>query len=252
MNFKFEVNEDILIQKKSHHYEDLDDLFCSFVFTSREWKHLEKYAVFWNRRGKSTIRYLGRGLKEKCTIPKMVLNDLFFYVQVYANDSVKTRKTKVFTSEPIHGDLNHDKHNKRMLNRFFEEMENKIDNIVYEDNKLLIYANNTLVESIDLVDDALVYKVLQGNTPTFVTDMALSPDSDLPIANKAVYNALQEKIDISSLATVALTGSYNDLIDIPTEFNPSEHTHNADDITNLGNSVDENIDDLMDQLINEF
>ncbi|MFQ3578658.1 MAG: hypothetical protein SNJ71_00780, partial [Bacteroidales bacterium] len=37
--------------------------------------------------------------------------------------------------------------------------------------------------------------------------------------------------DITGLATVAYSGSYSDLLNIPTSFNPSAHTHTASDIT---------------------
>ena len=253
MNLKFEVEDMILRQKKSsnHKKNDLDNLFCSFVFTTPEWKHIEKYAVFWNRKGKSTVRYLGRGISERCDLPNMVLNDLFFYVQVYANDEVQTQKTKVFVFEdvPTHESMKKERHKKKILNDFFKKMESKIDNIVYDDGKFLVYANNKLLQTIDVVDEALITRIVTGIAPQLVVDNAISEDSDLPVSSKLVYQALQNKVDISSLPPVALTGSFNDLTDIPEEFNPAPHMHQADDIENWDDSVEEDFDNFIDNLI---
>ena len=252
MNLKFEVEDKILKQKRSHHlhHKDLDNLFCSFVFTTPDWKHLEKYVIFWNRKGKTTIRSLGKGMKTQCPIPSMVLNDLFFKMQVYANDNVHTQKIKVFTYDEV--PIKKDKDPVHLLNHFFEEMEKKIDNIVYDDNKLLIYVNNELVKSIDIVDERLLEKIMNGTAPQVIVDQVLSPDSEMAISNKAVYEALQNKLDKTSLSTVAQTGSYNDLVDVPTEFPPSSHTHVSEDISNLDETVEDDLENLIDCLINEL
>lgn len=250
MNFNFEVNNMILRQKKSQTKlpDDLNNLFCSFTFTTPEWKHLEKYVIFWNRKGKSTIRYLGKGSKERCPLPEMVLNDLHFIIQVYANDDVYTQKLKVFTHQDVEISHHHNK-NKQEIYDFFKKMENKIDNIVYDEGKFLIYANNTLIKSIDVVDEGLVSRILTNIAPQLVVDTAISEDSDLPVSSRLVYEALQEKVSLSDLSIVAQTGSYNDLTDIPTEFNPAPHTHLKEDIEDFDESVDEDFDDFIDELI---
>ena len=46
-------------------------------------------------------------------------------------------------------------------------------------------------------------------------DSAMSNSSTNPVQNKIIYAALQNKADTSSLATVATTGDYDDLIDAP-------------------------------------
>lgn len=255
MNLKFEVEDMILRQKKSfnHKKTDLNNLFCSFVFTTPEWKHIDKYAVFWNRKGKSTIRYLGTRVKEQCELPEMVLNDLFFYVQVYANDDVYTQKLKVYVLEdvPTLKPREH-YHTKENLNDFFSKMENKIDNIVYDSGNFLIYSNNKLIKTIDVVDEQLISRLLAGITPEMIFDIATSEESDLPIACKLTYKALKNKVDVTDLPLVAITGSYNDLEDIPEEFPSAPHTHQKDDITDFDSSVEEDFDDFIDILINNL
>lgn len=252
MNLKFEVENKILSQKQSSKKtkNDFDDLFCSFVFMTPEWKHLEKYAIFWNRKGKSTIRYLGKNNKLNCELPQMVLNDLYFYVQVYANDDTFTQKLKVFVLKdvPVKKEKEHF-FEKRNLNDFFEKMDTKIDNIVYDDCQFLIYSNNKLIKTIDVVDEQLISRILQGITPQLIFEEAISDNSDLPVSCRLFYKALKAKVDISDLSILAYTGSYNDLKDVPEEFPPTQHTHEKNDIINFDESVDEDLDEFINELI---
>ena len=56
----------------------------------------------------------------------------------------------------------------------------------------------------------------------------------------------------STLADVAFTGSYNDLVDVPETFAPSPHHHNSEDIDDLEMVDDGNTDNLLSALINEI
>lgn len=98
MTLKFEINNNIIRKGHSDYIpnDDSGDLFASFVFNTKDWKHLEKYAIFWNRKGKSTIRYITDKSHGSCPVPHMALDDLYFYVQVYANDDMFTQKLKVY------------------------------------------------------------------------------------------------------------------------------------------------------------
>lgn len=58
--------------------------------------------------------------------------------------------------------------------------------------------------------------------------------------------------DDIQLANVAYSGDYNDLINIPTEFIPTVHTHTSEDISNLTNDIDENIDFLLYKLTEDI
>ena len=61
----------------------------------------------------------------------------------------------------------------------------------------------------------LVSRVKAAGTAITV-DSALSTTSENPVQNKVITNALNDKADSSSLATVATTGDYEDLINLPT------------------------------------
>ena len=255
MNLKFEIENGILKYKKPHNniHTDSDGLFASFVFTTPDWKHIEKYAIFWNKKGQSFIRFLGRGVKERCPIPQEILGELYFFVQVYANDNIKTQKLKVFVYDEVSTHHTNDKKcDKKFLHRFFEEMEGKIDNIIYDDNRLLIYANNTLVKTINIVDEKLLTKIVTGSAPKFIIDQALSEESEHPVANKTIYEALQEKVNIDTLSAVAFSGDYNDLINKPTELPMEPHTHESSDINNWDDSIEEDFDTFIDDLIEKL
>lgn len=244
MNFKFQIQDKTLTYKKSYKHEEL---FCTFKFLTPEWKHLEKYAIFWNKKGKSFIRYLGKGMVGRCPIPKEVFNELYFYAQVYANDDIKTQKKKVFLQENIPFD---NTCGKKELDKFFNTIEeDSIDDIFYDDNKLLIYSNNKLIKTIDIVDEQLLVKVIEGTAPNFIVDTIFSEESEHPVANKTLYRALKQKVNKESLAKVSFTGSYNDLKDIPIEFPSEAHTHESEDITNWEDAIGEDLDDFVNNLI---
>ena len=248
MNLKFEVENEVLKYKKPHNniHKDLDGFFSSFVFTTPDWKHIDKYAIFWDKQGKSFIRYLGKGKIERCPTPKEVLNELYFFVQVYANDEMKTNKIKVFIYDDI-PEHHRKKCEKKELNEFFNT--HKIDNIIYDDNKLLIYADNCLIKSIDIIDEQLLSKIVTETAPQFIIDQALSEESEHPISNKVVYEALQEKVNVDSLSTVAFTGDYNDLINKPTALPVEGHTHESQDINNWEDTIEEDFNTFIDNLI---
>lgn len=248
MNLQFRIRNKIIRRKKSSSQDDSTDyLFCSFIFETKEWKHIDKYAIFWNKKGKNVIQYITDKKQGQCPIPKMCLDDLYFYVQVYANDNICTQKLKVFTQNICSC-------KKKLPNHKCKEdidevlSSDPIDKIVYDDNRLLIYSDNRLVNTIELVDEALIQKVITGQAPEYIVDTVLSKDSENPLANKTLYNLLSQKVERDQLSRVAFTGKYSDLKDIPVEFPPSSHTHNTLEIIDL----EEDMDEVLNYLTNEF
>lgn len=55
-----------------------------------------------------------------------------------------------------------------------------------------------------------------GGGGSVTVDSALSSTSQNPVQNRVITDALNEKADTEDLATVATSGSYNDLFDKPT------------------------------------
>lgn len=63
---------------------------------------------------------------------------------------------------------------------------------------------------------AAVFNFVIPKGKDVTVDSALSSTSTNPVQNKVINTALNEKVNTSSLATVATSGSYNDLSDKPT------------------------------------
>ena len=71
-------------------------------------------------------------------------------------------------------------------------------------------------------------------------------DATIPLANLTSAGLLSpsEKVEIASavqpgeLSTVATTGSYSDIIGIPSTFTPSAHTHPISEVVNLQIALD--------------
>ena len=56
----------------------------------------------------------------------------------------------------------------------------------------------------------------------------------------------------ATLADVAFSGSYNDLVDVPETFEPSAHTHNSQDIDDFEEVHDDLANNLLCALKNEI
>jgi len=98
-------------------------------------------------------------------------------------------------------------------------------NLYFTDARVLGLVGTT-VQTICAGDDA---RLSDARTPTAHTHSI----SDVT----SLQGALNLKADSSSLATVATSGSYTDLSNVPSTFPPSSHTHPQSDITNLATDL---------------
>lgn len=253
MYLNFEINNNIIKKKNiEDDYEYKNQ--CSFFFHSKEWNHLEKYAIFWTDKNKSIIRYLGEGCQLQCQIPEE-LTDVFS-IQVYANDNIKTNKIEIGTTikqpkekckKPIKKcDTN------TIFYDIYQQLEQKIDSIKYIDNTFYIYSSNKLIKSVNLYDKDLMKKIIEDEIIKINIDTQLSPDSDNAVQNKTIYNELNKKENSANLSKIARTGDYNDLKNIPTEFNPKHHNHVVVDVVDYEENIDIDLNALLDILGDEI
>lgn len=70
--------------------------------------------------------------------------------------------------------------------------------------------------STNIPTTAAVVNFIKNREVEITVDSTLSSSSTNPVQNKVIYSAMQGKADTSSLATVATSGSYNDLSNKPT------------------------------------
>lgn len=107
-----------------------------------------------------------------------------------------------------------------------KRVEDAVHDIVVEtpnDGKLTIKRNNTIVGDFtaNQATDEDINIIVPENTSDLNNDSDFITSSDLPDMNNyydktETDNLLSDKVDISSLATVATTGDYDDLINTPT------------------------------------
>ena len=104
-----------------------------------------------------------------------------------------------------------------------------------------------LLRSGDLLEWEIADPILMKGEVAFIDDIyklkignGEDPFSELPILNddgllqQAVYQLQIDKADRTEL----FSGSYIDLTDVPSEFNPSAHTHTINDVTDLQSNLD--------------
>ena len=254
MDLKFEIINNIIKQKTN--FQQSDNITCLFKFITSDWKSLEKYVIFWDEQEKSFIQSIGKKEKSSCKIPKEILNKDYFYIQIYANDNFYTNKIKIDSFiEPEHCPHQIEKKEKQKnKNKCHEGIDTSliIDDIDYLDNKIIFYSDKKIVRTIDIVDSNLLNKIKKGTSIEYIVDTILSEDSLKPIANKAVYDALLDCLKESDLSTIAFTGNYNDLKNIPKEFKPKEHNHVVVDVVDYEENINIDLNSLLDLLGDEI
>ena len=150
MHFRFEI-QGKKIKRRNIKILASQNSECSFIFIDPQWVPIEKYVIFWTKKGKSYVRYLGTGKDCKCTIPEEIFDHNIFSLQVWANDDLYTQKLKLGTIPEGYSISQKDKKTYKdtdaevILYQVFSQLETKIDNILYKDGFLECYANKKLV-----------------------------------------------------------------------------------------------------------
>lgn len=72
-------------------------IYAVFDF-DKEWKDLEKYALFVAPNDEKYVVYLGYGKEKRCLIPNEILKNAFFGVSVFADDLLVSTQERVLLS----------------------------------------------------------------------------------------------------------------------------------------------------------
>ena len=237
-----------------HH--DYNNYTCHFDF-SEEWDNLDKIIIFkdgWNN--KITI-HLSENETE-CPLPNRMLQGSYFKTIVEC-ETLKTNTLSIplsfhqpttssntstiddeYEYDPPNTtgcsqDTSHDcntyekcsKNEEDAIFEIFNTLETLYDKVVYEDKQLLFYNKNNLLETISL-----------------------------PFLNQGEIEDLVENKIVSRLSnayhTIAFTGDYNDLENVPVEFNPSPHNHTVNDVVDYNSDLNMNLGQLLDLLSDEI
>ena len=225
MILEFSVGNDIL-QRNRHPTvlnQDTNYYKCNFYPKKEVWQNNFLSATFMNNIGYIETVPLGEYNEMlTCLVPTRIALGGYFRFYISSNNNKKTNTISVALTN------HYDKPEKKcnVVAELFAQINEKIDNIVYENFQLKCYSDGTLKDVIYLgnIDEDLVIDLVQTEIDTFK----------------------------STLADVAFTGSYNDLVDVPETFTPSPHHHNSKDIDDLEMVDDGNTDNLLSALINEI
>jgi len=191
---------------------------CRFTF-SDEWIDLNKFVIFRDGWGETTTVHIGKGSHILCCmIPDNVLDGTHFKVMVYGGDLLSTNNVSIplVTSGYMNGlsDPTCTRKQKDIFIEIFDELDAKIDSIVYNNHCLNLFCKDKLVESVYLpfADEETVNDLLTSTTREFyelknrldtveeiaeqlVVEDTIDPDSNHAISSKAVSEALETKED---------------------------------------------------------
>ena len=112
---------------------------------------------------------------------------------------------------------------KIMLDDLSDDLDSKVDKVT---GKQLSTEDYTSAEKTKLSN-------IEVEANKTIVDSTFVANSTNPVESQLIQSALDDKVESSDLATVATSGSYNDLSDKPSGLPPAAHTHSISEVTNL-------------------
>lgn len=209
------IDNEILVSKTRNAVD------ATFTFNEL-WNDSEKIVIFRDDQGRSIREYLGKlGASYTIPVPSRALFGRYFSVTVYAGDLLTTNAVIVYLKDSGYNKHhNHHKHRKHdgcdcdyddkdIFVDIYEKIHSCFDSLEFEDNNLEFYNDGELLYSV-----CLPY----ADETTVREWMA---EADIHFA--AIQSALENKAD-------------------------KIHTHLSADVTDLGDSMDGEMDGLLSAL----
>lgn len=138
-------------------------LKCKFCFKDDLWEDVDKFALFKNKTDAYNM-HLGKSSNVDCIIPWEVLRGKYFRLTIYGGDLITTNEVTIpLAKSGYTEDVTPTKpHSKDIFVEIIESLDEKFDDIVFEDNSLKLYGNGELKNCISLpfVDEAHVTEVI--------------------------------------------------------------------------------------------
>lgn len=222
MNLEFDVDDTQKLTRTDSTTEVVSKNYnvyrCRFTF-SDEWLDINKFVIFRDGWGETTTVHIGKGSRILCCmVPNQVLDGTHFKVMVYGGDLLSTNNVSIplVTSGYMNGlsDPTCTRKQKDIFIEIFNELDAKIDGIIYDNHCLNLFCKDTLVESVylpfadeDTVTDLITstsqelleiknrLDTVEEIAERMVVDDEVDPDSPNAISSKAVYEALETKED---------------------------------------------------------
>lgn len=270
MNLKFTVNNQILKIETEEELElynyNYNQYNCIFSFNTDEeslWKDVDKFVIFRDSWDNACTVHLGEGDVCECLIPSVVLNGTFFRVALYGGDLVSTNNVSLPLLMSGYIDPNNPDYiqswvygiQKDIFVEIFKHLNITITNISYDNKCLNLYTEKGLADSIYLP------LVTEDESRTIARDIVEEFFHEIPIATTENDGLLshndKQKLDnvderLSNISTVGYTGEYNDLLNIPSDFNPKQHEHYVVDVVDYDDNIDLDLNTLLDRLSDEI
>ena len=284
MILEFNVGKNILKKRENPKVTNQNANYykCVFHFAKEIWENKNIFVYFFDDNEHSENIFLGSYKNTlSCIVPPIFLNNGYFYLYIISEDDIKTNtiiitlqnkfklpKKQCFTplteqyltsNDFLKGIENIgcvDKQQKcNIINTIFKAIDKKVDDIVYEDNQIKIYSNDILINTINIdnLDNDIIKTEVQSflnNLPTKIDNVVLSDDTIIYYGDNQIISRIPLKS--TSLSEVAWSGKYNDLKNVPSKFPPTTHTHNTVDINDYEESVDMDLNALLDFLSDEI
>ena len=225
MILEFSVDDDILRRNNTTTVLDqsTDYYKCKFYPKREIWQGENMSATFMNDLG--YIETVGLGECTDllaCLIPERIASGGYFNFYISSDEHKKTNTVSVALTN--HYTKAEEKCN--VVSEIFAHIDEKIDDLVYENYQIKCYSNGILKDVIYLgnIDEDIIHDLVHTEIEAFK----------------------------STLADVAFSGSYDDLVDVPESFIPSPHTHQSTDLTDFEDMSEDIADDILSALKNEI
>lgn len=162
---------------------------CKFYFDEKTWKGLEIFAVFINNVDNAKIVPLGKYTESmSCALPNHVRRHKYFKLFIYAKDRFQINTITVIPSKTCTTQTK----KTTALNDILDKLNQKIDNIIYDENQLKCFANETLVDTIyiDNVDKDIIEEHVRYNLSSFKEEIDQKIDECVKIEDIKFENGV--------------------------------------------------------------
>lgn len=162
---------------------------CRFYFDEKTWKGLEIFAVFINNVDNSKIVPLGKYTESmSCVLPNHVRRSKYFKMFVYAKNRFQTNTITVIPSKTCKTQTK----KTTALTDILEKLNQKIDNVIYDENQLKCFADGTLVDTIyiDNVDKIIIDEQVQKSLESFKQEVNQRIDECVKVDDISFENGI--------------------------------------------------------------
>lgn len=214
---------------------------CNFTFEGEQWEGIEKYVVFKTNKNKSYTASLGTEMQSSSPIPQAALSGCIMKVSVYGGDLITTNEVSVLviptgyttdtsTQDSEFKDAFKEAYDKikeayEIVEQAYQSIEGKFDDVTLEDDNILsFYASGDKIATINL--------------------------NPLIASQHPSWNSIEDKPRILTHGVF-----YRDTYLLKLYDNTNliqsislEHSHVADDITDLELDIDTDLNQLLTHL----